>query len=121
MHNVEGDKNYKAYLSPQYFDARLTQLGWQQFHPGDCRLLLQLFKNKNLFFINRCVSVSGFLIFCVFVSKYEYEDEALRHKHCNDSSCGRAYCFDGNFSRCSKGRRWWRRRRWWKGWRWRRW
>ncbi|KAG8650491.1 phosphoglycerate mutase-like protein 1 isoform X6 [Manihot esculenta] len=30
MHNVEGDKNYKAYLSPQYFDAQLTQLGWQQ-------------------------------------------------------------------------------------------
>ncbi|WCJ18163.1 Phosphoglycerate mutase family protein [Euphorbia peplus] len=30
MHNVEGDKNYKALLSPEYFDAQLTQLGWQQ-------------------------------------------------------------------------------------------
>ncbi|KAF2296521.1 hypothetical protein GH714_040518 [Hevea brasiliensis] len=30
MHNVEGDKNYKACLSPEYFDAQLTQLGWQQ-------------------------------------------------------------------------------------------
>ncbi|KAJ4716031.1 Phosphoglycerate mutase-like protein 1 [Melia azedarach] len=30
IHNVEGDKNYKAYLSPKYFDAQLTQLGWQQ-------------------------------------------------------------------------------------------
>ncbi|KDP35944.1 hypothetical protein JCGZ_09916 [Jatropha curcas] len=30
MHNVEGDKNFKAYLSPEYFDAQLTQLGWQQ-------------------------------------------------------------------------------------------
>ncbi|KAL2511995.1 Phosphoglycerate mutase-like protein 1 [Abeliophyllum distichum] len=30
MHNVEGDKNYKAYMSPEYFDANLTQLGWQQ-------------------------------------------------------------------------------------------
>ncbi|XP_002518318.2 phosphoglycerate mutase-like protein 1 isoform X1 [Ricinus communis] len=30
MHNVEGDKNYKAYLSPKYYDAQLTQLGWQQ-------------------------------------------------------------------------------------------
>ncbi|KAJ4843117.1 hypothetical protein Tsubulata_002901 [Turnera subulata] len=29
-HNVEGEKNYKAYLSPEYFDAPLTQLGWQQ-------------------------------------------------------------------------------------------
>ncbi|KAL5855144.1 hypothetical protein ACOSQ4_004946 [Xanthoceras sorbifolium] len=30
IHNVDGDKNYKAYLSPEYFDAHLTQLGWQQ-------------------------------------------------------------------------------------------
>ncbi|KAK4563657.1 hypothetical protein RGQ29_005988 [Quercus rubra] len=30
IHNVEGDKNYKAYLSPEYFDAHLTPLGWQQ-------------------------------------------------------------------------------------------
>ncbi|XP_070026839.1 phosphoglycerate mutase-like protein 1 isoform X2 [Nicotiana tabacum] len=30
IHNVEGDKNYKAYLSPEYFDAYLTTLGWQQ-------------------------------------------------------------------------------------------
>lgn len=30
IHNVEGEKNYKAYMSPEYFDAHLTQLGWQQ-------------------------------------------------------------------------------------------
>ncbi|XP_027112747.1 phosphoglycerate mutase-like protein 1 [Coffea eugenioides] len=30
IHNVEGDKNYKAYMSPEYFDAYLTPLGWQQ-------------------------------------------------------------------------------------------
>lgn len=30
VHNVEGDKNYKAYMSPEYFDAQLTPLGWQQ-------------------------------------------------------------------------------------------
>ncbi|XP_044509661.1 phosphoglycerate mutase-like protein 1 [Mangifera indica] len=30
IHNVEGDKSFKAYMSPEYFDARLTQLGWQQ-------------------------------------------------------------------------------------------
>ncbi|XP_059445389.1 phosphoglycerate mutase-like protein 1 isoform X2 [Corylus avellana] len=30
IHNVDGDKNYKAYLRPEYFDAQLTQLGWQQ-------------------------------------------------------------------------------------------
>ncbi|KAK3015112.1 hypothetical protein RJ639_006792 [Escallonia herrerae] len=30
VHNVEGDKNYKAYMSPEYFDAHLTPLGWQQ-------------------------------------------------------------------------------------------
>ncbi|XP_057976852.1 phosphoglycerate mutase-like protein 1 isoform X2 [Malania oleifera] len=30
IHNVEGDKNYKALLSPEYFDAHLTPLGWQQ-------------------------------------------------------------------------------------------
>ncbi|KAK7319527.1 hypothetical protein RJT34_04249 [Clitoria ternatea] len=32
IHNVEGDKNYKAYLNPDYFDAHLTPLGWQQVH-----------------------------------------------------------------------------------------
>ncbi|KAL3515445.1 hypothetical protein ACH5RR_022347 [Cinchona calisaya] len=30
IHNVDGDKNYKAYMSPEYFDAHLTPLGWQQ-------------------------------------------------------------------------------------------
>ncbi|KAK9287015.1 hypothetical protein L1049_015423 [Liquidambar formosana] len=30
IHNVEGDKNYKAYMSPDFFDAHLTQLGWNQ-------------------------------------------------------------------------------------------
>ncbi|XP_010065784.3 phosphoglycerate mutase-like protein 1 isoform X2 [Eucalyptus grandis] len=30
IHNVEGDKNYKAYMNPDYFDAQLTPLGWQQ-------------------------------------------------------------------------------------------
>ncbi|KAF7803801.1 phosphoglycerate mutase-like protein 1 isoform X2 [Senna tora] len=30
IHNVEGEKNYKAYLNPDYFDAHLTPLGWQQ-------------------------------------------------------------------------------------------
>ncbi|KAG5548325.1 hypothetical protein RHGRI_013882 [Rhododendron griersonianum] len=30
LHNVEGEKNYKAYMSPEYFDAPLTPLGWQQ-------------------------------------------------------------------------------------------
>ncbi|KAG2703987.1 hypothetical protein I3760_06G162400 [Carya illinoinensis] len=30
IHNVEGDQNYKAYLSPEYLDAHLTPLGWQQ-------------------------------------------------------------------------------------------
>ncbi|KVI10886.1 Histidine phosphatase superfamily, clade-1 [Cynara cardunculus var. scolymus] len=30
VHNVIGDKDYKAYMSPEYFDAELTRLGWQQ-------------------------------------------------------------------------------------------
>ncbi|XP_058217145.1 phosphoglycerate mutase-like protein 1 isoform X3 [Rhododendron vialii] len=30
VHNVEGEKNYKVYMSPEYFDAPLTPLGWQQ-------------------------------------------------------------------------------------------
>ncbi|KAL4302628.1 hypothetical protein GQ457_10G019960 [Hibiscus cannabinus] len=30
IHNVDGDKNYKAYMSPEYFDAQITPLGWQQ-------------------------------------------------------------------------------------------
>ncbi|KAI5661289.1 hypothetical protein M9H77_20612 [Catharanthus roseus] len=30
IHNVEGEKNYKAYMSPEYFDAHVTALGWQQ-------------------------------------------------------------------------------------------
>ncbi|KAL1831423.1 hypothetical protein ACET3Z_001074 [Daucus carota] len=44
IHNVEGDKNYKAYMSPEYYDAHLTQLGWQQVdnlrkHVHACELL----------------------------------------------------------------------------------
>lgn len=30
IHNVDGEKNYKAYMSHDYFDAELTQLGWKQ-------------------------------------------------------------------------------------------
>lgn len=30
IHNVEGEKDYKAYLSPELFDAYLTPLGWKQ-------------------------------------------------------------------------------------------
>ncbi|KAL2343881.1 hypothetical protein Fmac_005166 [Flemingia macrophylla] len=30
IHNVEGEKNYKAYMNPAYFDAHLTPLGWNQ-------------------------------------------------------------------------------------------
>lgn len=31
-HNVEGEKDHKAYLSPEHFDAHLTALGWEQVH-----------------------------------------------------------------------------------------
>lgn len=30
IHNVEGEKDFKAYLSPELFDAHLTPLGWNQ-------------------------------------------------------------------------------------------
>ncbi|GKV19723.1 hypothetical protein SLEP1_g29948 [Rubroshorea leprosula] len=30
IHNVEGDKNFTALLSPEYADAHLSRLGWQQ-------------------------------------------------------------------------------------------
>ncbi|XP_008785315.1 phosphoglycerate mutase-like protein 1 isoform X1 [Phoenix dactylifera] len=30
IHNVEGEKDYKAYLSTELFDAHLTPLGWDQ-------------------------------------------------------------------------------------------
>ncbi|KAJ8447482.1 hypothetical protein Cgig2_019476 [Carnegiea gigantea] len=30
VHNIEGEKNYKAYMKPEYFDAPLAPLGWQQ-------------------------------------------------------------------------------------------
>ncbi|XP_019083143.1 PREDICTED: phosphoglycerate mutase-like protein 2 [Camelina sativa] len=30
VHNVEGEKNFDAYLSEDFFDANLTPLGWQQ-------------------------------------------------------------------------------------------
>ncbi|XP_058080332.1 phosphoglycerate mutase-like protein 1 isoform X2 [Magnolia sinica] len=30
IHNVEGENNYQAYLSPDFFDAQLTPLGWEQ-------------------------------------------------------------------------------------------
>lgn len=30
VHNVEGEKDYRAYMSPELFDAHLTPLGWAQ-------------------------------------------------------------------------------------------
>ncbi|KAG8064226.1 hypothetical protein GUJ93_ZPchr0004g40208 [Zizania palustris] len=30
IHNVEGEKDHSAYMSPAYFDAHLTPLGWKQ-------------------------------------------------------------------------------------------
>ncbi|EPS62983.1 hypothetical protein M569_11804, partial [Genlisea aurea] len=30
FHNVAGNKDVRAYFSPEYFDAQLTPLGWQQ-------------------------------------------------------------------------------------------
>ncbi|XP_014516920.1 phosphoglycerate mutase-like protein 1 isoform X3 [Vigna radiata var. radiata] len=30
IHNVEGDKNYDAYMKSEYFDAHITPLGWQE-------------------------------------------------------------------------------------------
>ncbi|EEE60366.1 hypothetical protein OsJ_13496 [Oryza sativa Japonica Group] len=30
VHNVEGEKDHSAYMSPQLFDAHLTPLGWNQ-------------------------------------------------------------------------------------------
>lgn len=30
IHNVEGAKNHKELMKPEYFDAHLTPLGWQQ-------------------------------------------------------------------------------------------
>ncbi|KAG9142388.1 hypothetical protein Leryth_020071 [Lithospermum erythrorhizon] len=30
LHNVEGEKDHSAYLSPHLFDANLTPLGWEQ-------------------------------------------------------------------------------------------
>nr|KAJ0196535.1 hypothetical protein LSAT_V11C700374870 [Lactuca sativa] len=43
VHNVIGDKDYKAYMSHEYFDAELTRLGWQQVenlrkHVHECGL-----------------------------------------------------------------------------------
>jgi hypothetical protein len=30
IHNVAGEKDHNALLSPEYFDAHLSPLGWQQ-------------------------------------------------------------------------------------------
>ncbi|RWR74070.1 phosphoglycerate mutase-like protein 1 isoform X1 [Cinnamomum micranthum f. kanehirae] len=30
IHNVDGEKNHDAYMSPAFFDAHLTPLGWEQ-------------------------------------------------------------------------------------------
>ncbi|KAL9321335.1 hypothetical protein ACSQ67_013174 [Phaseolus vulgaris] len=30
IHNVEGDKDYDAYMKSEYFDAHITPLGWQE-------------------------------------------------------------------------------------------
>lgn len=30
VHNVEGDNDHSAYMKPEFFDARITPLGWNQ-------------------------------------------------------------------------------------------
>lgn len=30
VHNVEGDTDHSAYMKPDFFDARITPLGWNQ-------------------------------------------------------------------------------------------
>ncbi|KAL7002954.1 hypothetical protein U1Q18_004114 [Sarracenia purpurea var. burkii] len=47
IHNIDGEKNYKAYMNPEYFDAQLTPLGWQQVdnlrkHVHSCGLLKRI-------------------------------------------------------------------------------
>ncbi|CAN6234155.1 unnamed protein product [Urochloa humidicola] len=43
LHNVEGDKDHSAYMKPEFFDACITPLGWNQVdrlreHVKKCRL-----------------------------------------------------------------------------------
>lgn len=59
-HNVEGDKNREALLSPHLYDAQLSQLGLQQVNfILFLSLQIQIFI---LFYVNQClhVPVSGF-------------------------------------------------------------
>ncbi|XP_043809293.1 phosphoglycerate mutase-like protein 1 isoform X2 [Manihot esculenta] len=45
IHNVEGEKDFSAYLSEALFDAHLTPLGWQQgVHPCDRRRSISEYK-----------------------------------------------------------------------------
>ncbi|KAI3933111.1 hypothetical protein MKW92_002267 [Papaver armeniacum] len=37
VHNVEGEKDFSAYKSEEFFDAQLTPLGWEQ-HVHECGL-----------------------------------------------------------------------------------
>jgi broad specificity phosphatase PhoE len=42
IHNVEGEKDHSAYMSPALLDAQLTPLGWSQV-----RFLVSFFVNKS--------------------------------------------------------------------------
>lgn len=43
FHNVEGEKDYNAYLSYDLLDAQLTHLGWQQVrHLSMCIRIAEL-------------------------------------------------------------------------------
>lgn len=44
IHNVDGDKSYKAYMRPEFFDAHITQLGWQQVRTGVIHMYMQVVK-----------------------------------------------------------------------------
>jgi hypothetical protein len=79
VHNVEGETDHSAYMKPDFFDARVTPLGWNQvssFLLLSPALLFLLFIHKLLC----CGSITSFY-FPVFSShskkKFTHHIECL--------------------------------------------
>ncbi|XWS68187.1 hypothetical protein CRYUN_Cryun04dG0069700 [Craigia yunnanensis] len=87
IHNVEGDKNYKAFMSPKYFDAHITPLGWQQVdhlrkHVHECGLAKRIdlviaspLLRESILVIRGEISVTISFFFLQLISHWQIESD----------------------------------------------
>ena len=98
IHNVQGDKNYKVYMSLEYFDAHITPLGWQQVSSSHyvwiyvCRHVLNLTIQVMLLFViqsRKFVLMKGILYEALLLVMLQV-DNLRKHVH----ECGLAKRID---------------------------